>query len=62
MKEKGNESSSSSLVIVSRRMLIAGIAAKEGRELWRGEECGCHTIAGLARTSSNRCQDNSCTK
>ena len=26
MKEKGNESSSSSLVIVSRRMLIAGIA------------------------------------
>lgn len=43
-------------------VLIAGIAAKEGRELWRGEECGCHTIAGLARTSSNRCQDNSCTK
>ncbi len=24
-------------------VLIAGIAAKEGAELWRGEECGCHT-------------------
>ena len=22
-------------------LLIAGIAGKEGRELWRGEECGC---------------------
>jgi divalent metal cation (Fe/Co/Zn/Cd) transporter len=24
-------------------VLIAGIAAKEGAELWRGEECACHT-------------------
>jgi hypothetical protein len=24
-------------------VLIADIAAKEGAELWRGEECGCHT-------------------
>ena len=23
--------------------VVAGIAAKEGAELWRGEECGCHT-------------------
>jgi divalent metal cation (Fe/Co/Zn/Cd) transporter len=43
-------------------LLIAGIAAKEGRELWRGEDRGCHTIAGLATTSSNRCQDDSCTE
>lgn len=43
-------------------LLITGIAAKEGRELWRGEDCSCHTIAGLATTSSNGCQDDSCTK
>ena len=43
-------------------LLIAGIAAKEGRELWRGEDCSCHTIAGLATTSSNTCQDDSRTK
>ena len=24
-------------------VLIAGIAAKEGAELWRGEQCACHT-------------------
>ena len=27
-------------------VLIAGIAAKEGAELWRGEECACHTRPG----------------
>jgi divalent metal cation (Fe/Co/Zn/Cd) transporter len=27
-------------------LLIAGIAAKEGAELWRGEECACHTTPG----------------
>jgi hypothetical protein len=27
-------------------VLIAGIAANEGAELWRGEECACHTIPG----------------
>ncbi len=27
-------------------VLIAGIAAKEGAELWRGEECACHTTPG----------------
>ncbi len=26
---------------------IAGIAAKEGAELWQGEQCECHTIPGL---------------
>jgi Cation efflux family len=43
-------------------LLIAGIAAKEGRELWRGEDCSCHTIPGLDTTSSNRCQDPRRTK
>ena len=28
-------------------LVIAGIAAKEGAELWRGEECDCHTIPGF---------------
>jgi hypothetical protein len=37
-------------------LLIPGIAAKEGVELWGGEECDCHTIPGLDTTSSNRCQ------
>jgi predicted Co/Zn/Cd cation transporter (cation efflux family) len=30
-------------------LLIAGIAAKEGAELWRGDACGCHAIPGLDR-------------
>ena len=29
-------------------LLIAGIAVKEGVELWRGEECECHAVAGAA--------------
>jgi hypothetical protein len=41
-------------------LLIAGIAAKEGLELWRGEECDCHTIPGLDTTSSNGYQDDCC--
>ena len=41
-------------------VLIAGIAAKEGRELWRGEDCDCHTIPRLATTASTQCQDDSC--
>ncbi len=41
-------------------LLIAGIAANEGRELWRGEDCDCHTIPGLDTTSSNRCEDDCC--
>ena len=39
-------------------LLIAGIAAKEGVELWRGEECGCHTVPGL--DTSGRCGDDCC--
>lgn len=29
-------------------LVIAGIAAKEGAELWRGEDCDCHTLPGLS--------------
>ena len=28
-------------------LIIAAIAAKEGVELWRGEECACHAMPGL---------------
>jgi len=28
-------------------LVIAGIAAKEGIELWHGEECDCHSASGL---------------
>ncbi len=41
-------------------VLIAAIAAKEGLELWRGEECDCHTIPGLDATSGIGCQDDCC--
>jgi hypothetical protein len=39
-------------------LLIAGIAAKEGLQLWRGEECDCHTIPGIDPTSGNSCEQN----
>lgn len=32
-------------------VMIAGIAAKEGAELWRGEECACHTSPGQLSAS-----------
>lgn len=41
-------------------LLIAGIAAKKGRELWRGDQCDCHTIHGPETTSSNSCPDDCC--
>jgi divalent metal cation (Fe/Co/Zn/Cd) transporter len=39
-------------------LVIAGIAAKEGVELWRGEECDCHTVPGLDALPSERCHDD----
>jgi divalent metal cation (Fe/Co/Zn/Cd) transporter len=39
--------------------LIAGIAAKEGVELWRGDDCDCHTVPGLEQTAE-RCDDGCC--
>lgn len=41
-------------------LLIAGIAAKEGIELWRGENCDCHTVPGLDGATT-RCADDCCT-
>jgi divalent metal cation (Fe/Co/Zn/Cd) transporter len=41
-------------------LLIAGIAAKEGIELWRGEDCDCHTVPGLEHTTSGGCADDCC--
>jgi divalent metal cation (Fe/Co/Zn/Cd) transporter len=39
-------------------LLIAGIAAKEGLQLWRGEECDCHTIPGIDPTSGSSCEQD----
>jgi hypothetical protein len=41
-------------------LLIAGIAAKEGIELWRGDDCGCQTIPGFDATPGDVCQDECC--
>jgi divalent metal cation (Fe/Co/Zn/Cd) transporter len=41
-------------------LAIAGIAAKEGVELWRGDECGCHAIPGLDATPAGAYQDDCC--
>ena len=41
-------------------LLIAAIAAKEGVELWRGEECECHTVPGLDAARADACQDDCC--
>jgi Cation efflux family len=41
-------------------LLIAGIAAKEGVELWRGDDCACQTIPGLDVTPAGACPDDCC--
>ena len=41
-------------------LVIAGIAVKEGVELWQGDECACHAIPGLAPAASDGCADESC--
>jgi hypothetical protein len=42
-------------------LVIAAIAAKEGVELWRGEDCDCHAIPGLeAAGPRDACQDDCC--
>jgi divalent metal cation (Fe/Co/Zn/Cd) transporter len=38
-------------------LLIAGLAAKEGLELWRGDDCDCHSVPGLDRAG---CDDDCC--
>lgn len=41
-------------------LAIAAVAAKEGVELWRGDECGCHTIPGLDAPADGACHDGCC--
>ena len=36
-------------------LLIAGVALKEGADLWRGEDCDCHAVPGLERPSDDCC-------
>lgn len=36
-------------------VLIAGIAAREGIELWQGDGCGCHTLPGLTDSGAAGC-------
>lgn len=40
-------------------IVIAAIAAKEGAELWRGEDCDCHAMPGF-ETAAGSCSDESC--
>lgn len=40
-------------------LIIVAIAAKEGAELWRGEDCECHTMPGF-EASSAACSDDDC--
>jgi divalent metal cation (Fe/Co/Zn/Cd) transporter len=39
-------------------VLIAAIAAKEGAELWRGEECGCRTSPGQPSALDGCCGEH----
>jgi divalent metal cation (Fe/Co/Zn/Cd) transporter len=41
-------------------LVIAGIAIKEGVELWRGEDCACNSVPGLDAAPSETCQDDCC--
>ena len=43
-------------------LVIAGIAAKEGIDLWRGEDCACHAVPGLdaSLTGGGACEDDCC--
>jgi divalent metal cation (Fe/Co/Zn/Cd) transporter len=41
-------------------VLIAGLAAKEGVEMWRGEDCDCHAIPGLESSAASADDDCGC--
>jgi divalent metal cation (Fe/Co/Zn/Cd) transporter len=41
-------------------LVIAGIAVWEGVDLWRGDECACHAIPGLAPAAGGGCAGESC--
>lgn len=38
-------------------LAIAAVAVKEGVELWRGEECDCHTVPGIHARGDSRSDD-----
>jgi divalent metal cation (Fe/Co/Zn/Cd) transporter len=40
-------------------LVIAAIAAKEGVELWRGDDCACHSMPGL-QIADVGCADENC--
>ena len=41
-------------------LLIAGIAAREGIELWRGDGCGCQSLPGFSAADPDGCADDGC--
>lgn len=41
-------------------LAIGAIAAKEGAEMWRGEECTCHAVPGLDASPDDRCGEDCC--
>ena len=41
-------------------VLIAGIAAREGIELWRGDGCGCHALPGFNDPVADGCTGPEC--
>lgn len=41
-------------------LLIAGIAAREGIELWRGDGCGCQSLPGFGAADVDACADDAC--
>ncbi|HWH93401.1 MAG TPA: cation transporter [Baekduia sp.] len=42
-------------------LAIAGVAGKEGADLWRGEQCGCHAVPGAAAgRSGGECTEDCC--
>jgi divalent metal cation (Fe/Co/Zn/Cd) transporter len=41
-------------------LLIAGIAAREGIELWRGDGCACTNLPGFSAANANGCADDDC--
>jgi hypothetical protein len=41
-------------------LVIAAVAAKEGVELWRGEECDCHSVPRLDAGDGQSCRDDCC--
>jgi hypothetical protein len=41
-------------------LLIAGIAAREGIELWRGHDCACTNLPGFKAANADGCADDGC--